>query len=50
MPGEKYYSIVITEKNDYIKKMQQMRGKGIQYGVYAKTKYNTVKAFSEFLV
>ena len=40
------------DKNDYVKKMQEMTDKGIQEGVYVKTEDNTlqdVKQFQDFL-
>ena len=40
------------DKNDYVKKMQEMIDKGIQEGIYEKTEDNTLqdlKRFQDFL-
>ena len=43
IPGDKDSAIVIVDKNDHVKKMQEMIDKGIQDGVYAKTRHHLTK-------
>ena len=52
IPGDKDSAIVIMNKNDYVKKMQEMIDRGIQDGVYAKTRQNLTRleAVSGFIV
>ena len=52
IPGDKDSAIVIMNKNDYVKKMQEMIDKWIPERVYAKTEDNTLqdlKQFQDFL-
>ena len=52
IPGDKDSALVIMDKNDYVKKIQEMIDKGIQGGVYARTEDNTLqnlKRFQDFL-
>ena len=45
-------AIVITEKKDYVKKMQEMIDKGTQDRIYAETEDNNIqdlKRFQDFL-
>ena len=45
-------AIVITEKKDYVKKMQEMIDKGAQDRIYAETEDNNIqdlKRFQDFL-
>ena len=45
IPGDKDSALVIMDKNDYVKKMQEMIDEGIQDGVYAKTETTPYKTF-----
>ena len=50
--GDKDSAIIIMDKNDYVKKMQEMIDRGIQDGVYAKTEDKTLpdlKLFQDLL-
>ena len=52
IPGDKDSAIVIMDKNDYVKKMQEMIDKWIPERVYVKTEDNTLqdlKQFQDFL-
>ena len=48
IPGDKDSAIVIMDKNDYVKKVQEMIDKGIQDGVYAKTEDSTLQDLNRF--
>ena len=43
IPGDKDSSVVIMDKNNYVKKTQEMTDKGIQDDVNAKTEDNTLQ-------
>ena len=48
IPGDKDSALVIMDKNDYVKKMQETIDKGIQEGVYAKAEDSTLQDLKRF--